>query len=92
MDSGNRPFDDLARLAGGAAGALGALRQEIRDALRQQADRLLADWDLVTREEFEAVKAMAAKARAEQEAPEKRLRDLEAALEERKKDSSAKGS
>ncbi|MCE2509746.1 MAG: accessory factor UbiK family protein [Alphaproteobacteria bacterium] len=80
MDSGNRPFDDLARLAGGAASALGALREEIREAIRQQADRLLADWDLVTREEFEAVKAMAAKARAEQEALEKRLRDLEAAL------------
>ncbi len=81
MDSGNRPFDDFTRVAGGALGALGALKQELRELVRQQIDRLLADQDLVPREEFEAVKAMAAKARSEQEALEQRVQALEAALQ-----------
>ena len=75
----NRSFDDFARVAGGALGALGAFKQEIRDLVRQQIDRLLADQDLVPREEFEAVKAMAARARGEQDALEKRVLALEAA-------------
>jgi len=79
MSFKNRSFDDLARVAGGALGALGAFKQEIRDLVRQQIDRLLADQNLVPREEFEAVKAMAARARSEQAALEKRLRVLEEA-------------
>ena len=79
MDFKNRSFDDFTRVAGGALSALGAFKQEIRDLVRQQIDRLLADQDLVPREEFEAVKAMAAKARSEQAALEKRILALEGA-------------
>ena len=67
MQSDNRLFDDAAKLAGGAIGTLAGLRREIEALARQQVERLLARLDLVTRDEFEAVKAMAAKARAEQE-------------------------
>ena len=77
MQSQNRIFDDIAKVAGGALGALGSLRQEIEALVRQRVERFMADRDLVTRDEFEAVKAMAAKARAEQEALMSRLDALE---------------
>jgi BMFP domain-containing protein YqiC len=80
MQSQNRLFDDLARVASGAAGALSGVRGEIEARVREQLERILAGMDLVTREEFEAVKAMAAKARAEQEDLAKRLDDLESRL------------
>jgi BMFP domain-containing protein YqiC len=66
-------------MANGAFGTLASLRREAEAQARQQLERLLAQLDLVTRDEFEAVKAMAAKARAEQEALEKRLDALEKA-------------
>jgi len=72
-------FDDAARMANGALGTLASLRREAEAQARQQFERLLDGLDLVTRDEFEAVKAMAAKARAEQEALTKRLDALEAA-------------
>lgn len=77
MQSQKRIFDDIAKVAGGALGALGSLKQEIEALVRQRVERFLADQDLVTREEFEAVKAMAAKARAEQESLSKRLEAFE---------------
>jgi len=80
MQVDNRLLDDLARMAGGAAGALSGVRGEIEARLKQQFERILAEMDLVSREEFEAVKAMAARARAEQEMLEKRVAALEAAL------------
>ncbi len=67
MQSQNRFFDDFARMAAGAAGALTGVRGEIEARFRDQLERVLAGMDLVSREEFEAVKAMAAKARDEQE-------------------------
>ena len=80
MSTRNRLFDDAARLAGGALGTLEGMRREIEALVRQQFERLLNSMDLVTREEFDAVKAMAAKARDEQvemgarlDAMEKRL-------------------
>jgi BMFP domain-containing protein YqiC len=73
----NRFFDDFAKMAGGALGALTGLRQEIEARIREQLDRLVNSMDLVTREEFEAVKAMAAKARSEQERLHARLVALE---------------
>lgn len=79
----NRSFDDLTRVAGGALGALGAVKQELQDFMRQQIDHLLASRDLVPREEFEAVKAMAARARLEQETLEARVCALEAVLGEK---------
>jgi len=80
MQAENRFLDDLARVATGALGVAAGVRNEAEALLRQRFARLLDDMDLVTREEFEAVKAMAAKARAEQAALAKQLATLEAAL------------
>lgn len=80
MQSQNRFFDDLARVASGAVGALSGVRGEVEARLREQLERALAGMDLVTREEFEAVKAMAAKARAEQEDLAKQVAALEAEI------------
>jgi BMFP domain-containing protein YqiC len=77
MQTQNRLLDDLARVATGALAALDGVRAEVEARLREQFERILARMDLVTREEFEAVRAMAAKARAEQEALDRRLAALE---------------
>ncbi len=80
MQSQNRLLDDLTRVATGAFGAFSGMRGEVENRFREQFERVLARMNLVTREEFDAVKAMAAKARAAQEAAEKRLAALEAKL------------
>ena len=77
MQSQNRFFDDMARVAAGAMGALSGVRGEIEARFRDQFERILAGMDLVSREEFEAVKAMAAKAREEQEILLERIAELE---------------
>ncbi|GAA0582432.1 accessory factor UbiK family protein [Caenispirillum bisanense] len=79
MQTQNRLFDDLARVAGGALGALTGVRDEIEGIIRYRLERVLAEMDLVTREEFEAVRAMAAEARAENEALAARIAELEEA-------------
>jgi len=78
MQSQNRFFDDIARVASGAVGAISGVRGEIEARIRDQLERLLAGMDLVSREEFEAVKAMAVKAREEQELLLRRIEALEA--------------
>jgi BMFP domain-containing protein YqiC len=78
MQTQNRFFDDLARLASGAFGAVSGMKGEVEARLKDQLERVLAGMDLVRREEFEAVKAMAAKARSEQEDLERRVALLEA--------------
>jgi hypothetical protein len=80
MQTENRFFDDMARVASGALSGFTGLRQEIEARLREQVERMLRDMDLVTREEFEAVKAVAQTARAEQERLAVRVAKLEAAL------------
>ena len=80
MQTQNRLLDDLARVATGAFGAFSGMRSEVENRFREQFERVLGRMNLVTREEFDAVKAMAAKARAAQEAVEKRLAALEAKL------------
>ena len=80
MQTENRFFDDMARVASGALSGFTGLRQEIEARLREQVERMLRDMDLVTREEFEAVKAVATTARAEQERLAARVAKLEAAL------------
>ncbi len=80
MQINSRLLDDIARVANGALGVAAGVRGEVEALLRQKFERILTDMDLVSREEFEAVKAMAAKARAEQEALAKKVARLEAAL------------
>lgn len=84
MQPNNPIFDDLARVASGALNALGGVREEAETRLKELFRRLLDDMDLVTREEFEVVRAMAQKAREENEALAKRLAVLEAATKPRK--------
>ncbi|HWB50740.1 MAG TPA: accessory factor UbiK family protein [Stellaceae bacterium] len=80
MQSQNRFFDDIARVANGAVGALSGVRADIEARFRDQLERVLAGMDVVSREEFEAVKAMAAKARDEQETLLRRIAALESEL------------
>ena len=80
MQSQNRFFDDLARVAAGALGTLSGVKTEVEARLRDQLERVLAGMDLVSRDEFEAVKAMAAKARSEKEDLINRVADLESRL------------
>ncbi|HXY98383.1 MAG TPA: accessory factor UbiK family protein [Stellaceae bacterium] len=80
MQTENRLLDDLARVATGALGALTGVRDELETRLREQFERILARMNLVQREEFDAVQAMVAKARAEQEALAARVAALEARL------------
>ena len=80
MQTSNRILDDIAKVAQGAISTLTGIRDEISTMVRHRVERMLSDADLVPREEFEAVKAMAAKARADQERLEKRLAELEAKL------------
>lgn len=76
----NRILDDFAKLLTDAAGAAQGVRREVETAFRSQTERLLNSMDVVKREEFEAVRDMAAKARAENEALTLRISMLEAKL------------
>ncbi len=78
MAGENRLFEDLSRVASGAIGALTGVRDEVETRLRDQIDRALSRMNLVRREEFDAVQAMASKARLAQEALETRVAALEA--------------
>ena len=80
MQTENRFFDDLARVASGAVGTIANIRAEIETLIKQRLERMLSDMDLGPREEFDAVKAMAAKAREEQEVLVKRVVALEKSL------------
>jgi BMFP domain-containing protein YqiC len=75
-----RFFDELGKLITGAAGAADGVRKEIETVVRSQAERVLRDLDMVQREDFEAVKAMAQNAREENELLKQRIAALEAAI------------
>jgi BMFP domain-containing protein YqiC len=75
--SPNRLFDDLARLMTDAAGAAQGVKREVEGLAKSQMERILRDMDLVTREEFEAVREMAILAREENEMLKARLDALE---------------
>lgn len=76
----SRFFDEVAKMMTNAAGAAQGLRREIDTLIQSQMERLLNNMELVKREEFEVVKAMARKAREENEALSQRLGVLEARL------------
>ena len=80
MQTDNPILDGLARLFTDAAGAAQSVRTEVDTFMRHRLEKLVTDMDFVPREEFEAVKAMAAKARTENERLEKRIAELETRL------------
>lgn len=82
MQTRNRIFDDLSQLMTNAMGVAQGARSEAETAMKGWVDRFLADRDLVTREEFDAVRAMAQKAREENAALKARLDALEARFAE----------
>ena len=77
----NRFFDEIARLMNDAAGVAGGVRKEVETIFQTQAERVLRNLDVVTREEFEAAKDMAAKAREENDRLSAKLSELEKKLE-----------
>ncbi len=77
MQSENRLFDDLVKFVNGAAGTLAGMGREAEAATRERAKEWIGGMDFVSRDEFEAVKAMAAAARDEAEALKARLDALE---------------
>lgn len=85
-----RLFDDLSRVAEGAVGTLGGMRAEIEALVRQRVERLISGMDLVRRDEFEAVWAMAREAREAQEDLAHRVALLEEQLAETKTKAKAK--
>lgn len=76
----NRLLDEFAKLFNETAGAAQGLKKEIDTVVKSQAQRILSDMDVVSRDEFEAVKAMAEKARQENERLAERLAALESKL------------
>jgi BMFP domain-containing protein YqiC len=76
----NRIFDEFSKLMTDAAGAAQGMRREFETLMKSQAERLLRDMDVVKREEFEAVKEMAVKAREENERLSARLTALDLEL------------
>lgn len=77
MQTRNKVFEDISQLMTNAMGVAQGAREEAENAMKSMIDRWLADRDFVTREEFDAVRAMAQKAREENEALKARLDALE---------------
>jgi BMFP domain-containing protein YqiC len=84
MQTRNRFFDDLAKVANSAAGTVAGMKDEVEQMVRHRVESFIGNMNLVTREEFEVARAMAAKAREEQEKLEKRIVELEAKLKAQK--------
>ena len=78
MQTRNKLMDDISQLVTNAMGVAHGAREEAETAMKSMIDRWLADRDFVTREEFDAVRAMAQKAREENAALEARIAALEA--------------
>jgi len=81
MQKDSRIYDDFAKLASGAMGTLSDVKREIEATLMDKIEKILGRMNLVKREEFEVVRKMAEKARAEQEALSAKLARLEQKLE-----------
>ena len=77
----NRLFDEIARLATDAAGAAQGVRREVETVVRAQAERLIRDMDVATREEVEVLREMVLAAREENERLGERLKALEERLQ-----------
>ena len=79
MQTENRFFDDLAKMLNGVAGTVAGMGREAESSMRERMKEWVGGMDFVSREEFEAVKAMAAAARDEADALRARVAALEAA-------------
>jgi BMFP domain-containing protein YqiC len=77
----NRLLDEFAKLMTDAAGVAQGMRREVETAIKSQAERFLGEMDVVQREEFEAVRDMAARAREENESLKRRIEELESRLQ-----------
>lgn len=77
MQTRNKFMDDMSELMTNAMGVAQGAKDEAENAMKSWMDRWLADRDFVTREEFDAVRAMAQKAREENEALKARIKALE---------------
>jgi BMFP domain-containing protein YqiC len=78
MQSENKMFDDFVKMVNGFAGTMAGMGREAQDSAREKAREWIAGMDFVSRDEFEAVKAMAAAARDENEVLKARITALEA--------------
>lgn len=85
MQTDNKILDDIARLTSGMMGVAAGMRGEVEGVIKARLQALLADMDLVPREEFEVVRAMAVKAREENEALAARIAALEGAVDKASK-------
>lgn len=70
-------IDDIAKMATGALGSFSEVRHQVKSMVRQRVDQIITEMDMVTREEFDRVEAIATRARARQEELEQRLAKLE---------------
>lgn len=80
MQSKSRPLDDLTNLATNAVGAIKGVGDEVKAMGRSQAERIIADLDLIGRDEFEVLKAMHAKSQDDIAKLQKEVKSLKAAL------------
>ncbi len=80
MQTRNPLIDDLTKVANGAVGALSGVKGEVEARVRDQIAKILDGMDIPRRDEFDAVKAMAARAREENEDLKKRIAELQAKL------------
>jgi BMFP domain-containing protein YqiC len=91
MQSQNRMFDDLVKMINGAAGTMAGMGREAENSMREKMREWVGGMDFVSRDEFEAVKAMAAAARDENELLKARLDKLEGKAAPKKAAKPAKG-
>ena len=85
MQTKNRLLDDIAKVANSAAGTFAGVKEEIENMIRHRVESLMADMNMVNRDEFNALKAMVAKSRGEQEHLESKVKTLEAKINRPKK-------
>jgi len=96
MQTKNRLFDDIAKVANSAAGTFAGMKEEIENMIRHRVESLLIDMNMVNREEFNAIKEMVSKSRIKQEQLEEKIKKLESKisqlskLDQRRKKTTAK--
>ena len=80
MQTKNRLFDDIAKVANSAAGTFAGMKEEIENMVRHRVESILIDMNMVNRDEFNAVKEMVSKSRIQQERLEKNVKQLESRI------------